>query len=285
MKELEENLYKLFGDVKLVKLSDLVQKIAICSKVRVGPESQKTDKFYEEVSLNDLDEHGIIQLPSKSKDYEKANKTALYNQALNKGDLLLTHRSMKLKIGLYEGRYEHIVIGNSGLMRIQFDKSRCNNTPVYVQAYLQLPLIVEYLNRHSILCSLSIPHIEGGVSYTTGGQSIRRLKAETLLELPIPYFEEGDNPNYFKNLYYANIHICNELEKILQKTRILLKGSDYIRGDALIQQIRSEDKSSLRKKSWETYESILAISATLDKYIVDYNIPKDGKNSIEDEEE
>jgi len=49
----EEELQKLFPNIKVIKLKDITTKIATISKVRVG--ETRTFSEYDEISLNDLD--------------------------------------------------------------------------------------------------------------------------------------------------------------------------------------------------------------------------------------
>ena len=175
MNKLEKILKEKFPNKEIVKLRDLTHKIAGISKIRYGDNC--TDNNYDEISLNYIDAYGRIYIPENQKDSAPANATALTNQALNTGDLIILHRGKVGKMGIVGDRYKRRIVGNNSMIRIQFDKTRKVDTPWFVMQYLQLPYVKEYIDTY-------IP--------SSGSTKRKILNPEILSNIPIPLFEECD---------------------------------------------------------------------------------------------
>ncbi len=257
---LEKELKTIFGDVPIIRLKDLVKKIAIVSHVRVGKEENRVDTPYEHIFISDIDRYGIIHPPKKVREYAPASPTLLKSQALQKGDLIISHRGASLDVGLFDGSYtDKIYIGNNSMIRIQFDDNRKETTPLFVKTYLQLHLVHRYLN------SLA--------SERMSQRNINRkiLSSEELLDLPIPYFEEGDEPQKLQELYFRRIELCGNLYTLYQKIHHLSNSCSILKNDTLVTHIKSN--SLLMEK---TKENDLALIKKLE----DMNIDLDEVKSL-----
>jgi len=187
---LQKILKKEFPGCKIVKLKDLTIKIAGISKVRIGKERTYTD--YDEISLNYIDEHGVVYIPHNHKEVAPANANAMRNQILQEGDLVMTQRGNVGKVGLIGRSYKRAIVGNNSMIRIQFDHNRRKDTPLFVQTYLQLPYVREYLDNQ----------------ITCGSVERKILSSASLSELPIPLFEE--TKGLFQEFLYTRIELSLE---------------------------------------------------------------------------
>jgi len=166
-----DELKNLFQDVKIVTLGDITKKIAIISKVRVNKNRTFTD--YDEISLNNIDHYGNIFVSDKSIKREAANPKAINSQALQYGDLVVNQRTSKMKVGFISNNYKRVIVGNNSMIRIEFDNHDIDKAR-FVQLYLQLPFVQEYLS-----------------SLSTSTKSQRKiLSSAKLQELPIPEYKE-----------------------------------------------------------------------------------------------
>ena len=205
--KLEEILQKEFPHRDIIKLKDLTSKIAGISKVRYG--NNCTNSNYDEISLNYVDEDGYIYI--NEKESPPANETALKNQELHQGDLIILHRGKIGKMGIIGEDYKRRVVGNNSMIRIQFNDNRRNNTPFFVMQYLQLSYVKDYIN-----------------DYIPSSSSIKRkILNPTVLEmLPIPIFKENEfNFKRFiiqkKQLKINIILMKNKLDSLLEKQDLL----------------------------------------------------------------
>ncbi len=173
MNKLQELLQEKFPDTQIVKLKDYTTKIAGISKVRYGDNC--TDRNYCEISLNNVDEYGVIYIPDDYKEPAPANSTALINQTLYENDLIILHRGKIGKMGIIGSNYSKRVVGNNSMIRLQFTHDRKKDTPWFVMQYLQLPYVQEYIHTY-------IP--------SSGSASRKILNPEVLSNLPIPLFKE-----------------------------------------------------------------------------------------------
>ncbi len=173
MNKLEKILKEKFPDKEIVKLEDLTYKIAGISKVRYGDNCR--DDNYDEISLNYIDEYGRIYIPNEQKKSAPANHTALVNQSLSAGDLIILHRGKVGKMGIIGDKYKRKIVGNNSMIRIQFDKNRKVDTPWFVMQYLQLPYVKEYIDTY-------IP--------SSGSTKRKIINPKILSHIPIPAFKE-----------------------------------------------------------------------------------------------
>jgi len=173
MNKLEEILQEKFPGTQIVKLKDYTTKIAGISKVRYGDNCTQIN--YCEISLNYVDEYGVIYIPDDYKEPSPANHTALINQTLNESDLIILHRGKIGKMGIIGRNYDKRLVGNNSMIRIQFHNNYKKDTPWFVMQYLKLSYVQEYIHTY-------IP--------SSGSISRKILNPEVLSNLPIPLFKE-----------------------------------------------------------------------------------------------
>jgi len=190
---IQEILKKEFPSCEIVKLKDIAIKIAGISKVRVG--KSRTWTNYDEISLNYIDEYGVVYIPHDHKEVAPANASAMDTQILNAGDLVMTQRGRVGKVGLIGKGYRRAIVGNNSMIRIQFPHNKKEETPLFVQAYLQLLFVREYLDKQ-ITCSSADRKI---------------LSAASLSELPIPLFEE--TKGLFRDFLYTRMELSLEVAR------------------------------------------------------------------------
>jgi hypothetical protein len=235
---LEAKLKALFPNTEIVKLEDITTKIAGISKVRVGKDRTYTD--YDEISLNDINEYGMVYIPKNPKEVGPANYTAIRSQILQPGDIVMTQRGKVGKVGLIGNNYKRAIVGNNSMIRIQFPHNRNNETSQFVQAYLQLPYVREYLNNQ----------------ITCGSVDRKILSAATLSNLPIPMFKEGDGQ--FTEFLYTRKELSIEAARIEKELQELIELYAKIKDDCValginkydeLQAINIKDKGVLSKLS------------------------------------
>ena len=184
---LEAKLKEAMPENTIVKLGEWTEKIAKISKVNVR---KQKDVAYKEVSMHNIDDNGLIVIPKESI-VKNANLTALETQRLHEGDLVFGYRGKVGKIALVGEESDVPLVGSHSMMKIVFSDDRRNETPRYVQEYLQKELIRSYLNSMlvdkkgvlvlevDVLETLPIPmndEMEGMGKYTT---MINRCKKAT----------------------------------------------------------------------------------------------------------
>jgi hypothetical protein len=201
--KLEQILQEKFPDKEIVTLEDLTFKIAVISKVRYGDNC--TDNNYDEISLNNIDAYGTIYIPEDSNDPAPANHTALINQSLRAGDLIILHRGKVGKMGIIGEDYKRKIVGNNSMIRIQFDKTRKVDTPWFVMQYLQLPYVKEYIDTF-------IP--------SSGSTKRKILNSQILSNIPIPLFEECDGQ--YRELLFNRKQLSIEAANINKKLQNLI---------------------------------------------------------------
>ena len=236
MNKFENKLKELFANAKIVTLKEMTTKIATISKVRVG--QTRTFVAYDEISLNDLDAYGVITVAAVPKYLGPANASAISSQSLREGDLVLTHRGSVFKVGLVGSAYKNVIVGNNSMIRIQFPHAKHKSTPRYVQAYLQLPFVKEYLDSQ----------------ITCGSKERKILSAANLAQLPIPEFDEKSQLFDFLDLYYGRISMTIEAQKLLDEATKIVEHmgvlkesvvSDAINRSHEMEMILQRDESAL----------------------------------------
>ena len=172
--DLQAKLKKEFPDVAIGKLKDLAKKIAVIAKVRVGKERSVLD--YSEVTLADADAYGIIRVDPTKEKPAAANSSAIRSQSLHKNDILVSYRGVDIQVGRIDREYEKPVVSNNSAIRIQFDyedKDIEEEVSIFVQSYLQLPYVKEYI-----------------ASRPQSSQNDRKILSPLFLSnLPIPLFQ------------------------------------------------------------------------------------------------
>ena len=239
MINLEDVLKKEFPNKEIVRLKDITTKIAVISKVRIGNNRTVTD--YDEISLNNIDEYGIIYVPQDSKEVGPAYSSSIESQSLKAGDLVVMHRGRVGKVGLVGTNYKRTVVGNNSMMRIQFPQDKKNETPRFVQAYLQLPYVKEYIDEQ-----LSV------------SKDRKILTAAWLSELQIPLFEEGSGE--FNDLVNTRLTILSEAKKIEDEAKKLIQIFESMRHECVELEINKKDKLEVIKNKDKDLKKLLDIA-------------------------
>ncbi len=216
MFDLKAKLKKEFIGIEIVKLKDLAKKIAVISKVRVGKERSVFD--YHEVTLADVNEHGIITVDFTKEKPAPANGSAIASQALHKNDLLISYRGVDIKIGRIDKEYKKPIVSNNSAIRIQFDyesEEEEEEVSIFVQMYLQLPYVKEYI-----------------VKRPQSSENNRKILSPLFLSnMPIPLFHSR---NYdFKDLINNRLKILNSAKEMLHKMQKLVKKLENHKDEAL----------------------------------------------------
>ena len=138
-------------------------------------------------------------IPEDAKRPEPASYTSVVNQTLNYGDLVLNQRASKMKIGFIgkQGPYEKRMVANNSMIRIQFNENSID-TARFVQLYLQLPYVLEYLN--------ALP---------SSSKSDRKILSSTqLLELPIPEYIEDKQLISLSEVLYPKMELLRQTSEM-----------------------------------------------------------------------
>lgn len=213
MFDLKAKLKKEFIGIEIVKLKDLAKKIAVISKVRVGKERSVLD--YHEVTLADVNKYGIITVDSTKEKPAPANGSAIASQALHKNDLLVSYRGVDIKIGRIDKEYKKPIVSNNSAIRIQFDYESEEEVSIFVQMYLQLPYVKEYIAKRP-----------------QSSENNRKILSPLFLSnLPIPLFYSR---NYdFKDLINNRLKILNSAKDMLHEMQQLVKKLENYKDEAL----------------------------------------------------
>jgi len=191
-KSLENKLADYYGKENITTIGKLAHKISKLSKVHVRT-CDITE--YDEISLQDMDSTCIVKIVQDS-DKKPVNASALERQRLHKGDIVFSYRGKLGKIGLVEEEHPIPLIGNHGMMRIAFDDDRKEDTPRYVQTYLQTPLIKSFVDMM----------LEDN-----------QITVSLLESLPIPMFNEMEGMSSFSTLINKRRDITQKVENLLQQ--------------------------------------------------------------------
>lgn len=219
---LEKILKKEFPNCKIVKLMDITTKIAGISKVRVG--KVRTYTNYDEVSLNYIDEYGVVYIPQNHKEAAPANATAMRTQILQEGDLVMTQRGQVGKVGLIGRSYKRPIVGNNSMIRIQFPNNKREDTPLFVQTYLQLPYVRKYLDNQ----------------ITRGSVDRKILSSASLSELPIPMFKE--TKGLFHDFLYTRMGLSLEATRFKRDLDELIELYDKRKNETVSLAINKPDE-------------------------------------------
>jgi len=221
--KLKKKIQEYMPDTKIVTLADLTHSISKVANVRVR---NKTISKYHELGIENINEEGILSIPKEPKVYAAANESAIKSQSLHAGDIIFGYRGKVGKIGLVNNEFSIPVVTNSGMMRITFNKNRTEETPQYVQIYLQSNLIRTYLN-------------------TTLDEN-NKLSVETLKQLPIPYFEEMSGVSKFSTLFGRRRAMSIEARKIVEEAVSLLKKIEDMESETIsLQTLPLKDLSGI----------------------------------------
>lgn len=199
--KLQQNLRGRFPQLQIISLRELVEKIAVVSKVRVG--NDRTYNNYDEVTPTHTDNYGCLIPHKDGKELGPAYKTLLDSQNLNPGDLLISYRGTKhYSVGRAAKKYTRKTIGNNAAIRIQFKQDEQEELPIMVQSYLNLDYVQEYLQ--------SVATLPQNSKYPR-----KSLTSKILLELPIPKFEVFESAIY-KEQHLYNLEIRDLLHQVCE---------------------------------------------------------------------
>ncbi len=213
---LKENL----PQTKIVTLSELVKSVTKVSNVRVRDNRNITE--YHELGIDSIDDNGVLAISDASKKDKPANESAIESQRLHKGNIIFGYRGKMGKVGLLDKEFTVPIVTNSGMMKITFTHERLEETPRYVQTYLQSNLIRTYLN--------SMLDAKG------------KLSVEILLELPIPYFEEMMGISKFSTLFGRRRAMTLEARRILDAAKELVQMREDMESETISLQTLSHQE-------------------------------------------
>lgn len=238
-KQLTKKLAKEFKDTKIVKLKDITKKIAIVSKVRVTKKREWTN--YDEISLNYIDDYGVVYIPDGFMNQGPASLTAINAQALHYGDLVLNQRTAKMKVGFIGKNYKKVIVGNNSMIRVQFNNDSID-TARFVQLYLQLPYVLEYLNEqagNSIasdafaklqkLCfsnkniNLTLSDYQYHYSELFRKPNRKILSSAQLRELPIPRYTDKEQLISLSEVLYPKMQLIAQAKKMRDDAQRLIE--------------------------------------------------------------
>jgi len=202
LEDLIEKIKEKFPNTPIVRLKDLTKKIAGISKVRRGKEESRTFFDYAEISLVYKNKLDYFYIPESYIGHSPANPTSIRRQALNYHDLIISKRSQyHFNMGLIDKTYYPFktIVGNNGMIRMEFDDDRKEDTPVYIMQYLKLPFVQKFIYKESAPSESTI---------------YKSINLETLRNLPIPTFKEckGQYKDYVHSRLqdYASVHSIKE---------------------------------------------------------------------------
>lgn len=252
MFDLQEKLQEEFSDVEIVTLKDLTKKIAVISKVRVGKERSVTD--YHEVTLTDVNAYGIIEVDLSKGTPAPANSSAITSQRLHKNDLLVSYRGKDIKVARIDREYKVPVVSNNSAMRIQFDcedKEETEEVSLFVQIYLQLPYVKEYIDSRE----------------QTPNTNRKLLSPTFLADLPIPLFESRDYD--FKDFINTRLEMLITAKKMMQEVHNLVNKLENYKDEGLTLYLSTKDYSAdVTRRDLERLEELNYTISLLTKYEV-----------------
>ena len=194
MKRLRAILSEHYGEENIVSLREMVEKVSKISKIHVRV---CNDTNYDEITLKGVDGDGIVKIITDT-EHKPANSSALERQRLHKGDLVFNYRGKIATVGLINHEHDKPLVGNHGMMKITFAQERKEDTPKYVQTYLQTNLIKTFL--FSVMEN-------------------NTLSTELIYSLPIPKFEEIGGFSAFTTLVTRRQEITKKLEELLAQSQ------------------------------------------------------------------
>ena len=253
MFDLKAKLEEEFIGVEIVKLKDLTKKIAVISKVRVGKERNFVN--YDEVTLADTDEYGIIQIDSTKKKPSPANSSAIATQRLHKNDLLVSYRGLDIQVGRIDREYKQPVISNNSAIRIQFeyaDEYEEEEVSIFVQAYLQLPYVKEYIAKRP-----------------QSSENNRKILGPLFLaNIPIPLFHSR---NYdFKELVNNRLKAVNIVKELLEEMQELKVRLENHKNDSLSLYLNSSKLNpEVKDQDIKVLKSLNAAKEKIEKQLKD----------------
>jgi hypothetical protein len=221
---LERILEQEFPKSKQVSLRDMVASVSKVSNVRVRT---RTVEEYYELGIDDVNEAGVLVVPEQPKKFAPANASAIESQRLHRGDLIFGYRGKMGKVGLVDDEFDVPVVTNNGMIRIRFPEDRREDTPRYVQTYLETPLIRTFLD-----------------SMLEDRNGVKVLDVKTIESLPIPYFDEMAGVAKFSTLINRRKSITQAVKKVIEEAEVLLHKRKAFESEAISLQARTLDELS-----------------------------------------
>ena len=208
LEDFKKQLKEKFPNTPIIKLKDLTKKIAGISKVRRGKDENRSFFDYAEISLLYINSLGYFYIPSCYRGHPPANPTSIRKQALNYHDLIISKRSNYfINMGLIEKEPYPFkaIVGNNGMIRVEFDDNRKEDTPLYVMQYLKLPFVQKFIYADSTISQTS-----------TSPSTTNSISVHTLENLPIPAFQEcnGQYKDYVLSRLQDNARLLSITKKI-----------------------------------------------------------------------
>ena len=221
---MEKILEQEFPIEKLVSLREMVASVSKVSNVRVRT---RTIEDYYELGIDDVNDEGVLVVPSNPKKFTPANASAVESQRLHRGDLIFGYRGKMGKVGLIDDEFDTPIVTNNGMIRIRFSDDRLNETPSYVQTYLESPLIRTFLD-----------------SMLEDRKGVKVLSVETIEALPIPYFEEMAGITKFSTIINRRKSITLAVKKVIEEAESLLQKRKAFESEAISLQEKPLDALS-----------------------------------------
>lgn len=222
---LKKILEQEFPHDKLVSLQEMVEKVSKVSNVRVR-DSRKV-KDYNELGIDDINDKGVLTIPKNPKKFAPANESAIKSQRLNKGDLIFGYRGKMGKVGLIDNEFDVPVVTNNGMIRIRFSDGRIDETPRYIQNYLETPLIRTFLDR-----------------MLEDRNGVKMLNVETIEALPIPYFKEMVGMTKFSTIINRRKNNTVAVKKVIGEAELLFHKCKAFESESISLQTKSSDELS-----------------------------------------
>lgn len=223
--ELEKILEQEFPKEKLVRLSEMIASVSKVSNVRVRT---RTVEEYHELGIDDVNDEGVLTIPDEPKKFAPANESAIESQSLHRGDLIFGYRGKMGRVGLIDDEFDVPVVTNNGMIRIRFTEERTEETPRYIQTYLESPLIRTFLD-----------------SMLEDRNGVKVLSVETIEALPIPYFEEMVGITKFSTLINRRKSITLAVKEVIDEAEVLLQKRKAFESESISLQTKSMEELSV----------------------------------------
>ena len=214
-----------FSPDKIVTLQEIIERVSKVSNVRVRTVREIED--YYELGVDDVNEEGVLVVPSNPKKFTPANASAVESQRLHRGDLIFGYRGKMGRVGLVNEEFNTPIVTNNGMIRIRFPDDRLDETPSYVQTYLESPLIRTFLD-----------------SMLEDRKGVKVLSVETIESLPIPYFEEMAGITKFSTIINRRKSITLAVKKVIVEAESLLQKRKAFESEAISLQVKPLDELS-----------------------------------------
>jgi len=222
---LEKILEQEFPIEKLVSLREMVASVSKISNVRVRT---RTVEEYYELGIDAVDDEGVLTIPEDPKQFALANESAIESQRLHRGDLIFGYRGKMGKVGLIDNEFDVPVVTNNGMIRIRFSDGRKDETPRYIQTYLETPLIRTFLDN-----------------MLEDRNGVKMLNVETIEALPIPYFEDMVGMTKFSTIVNRRKKITLAVKELIEEAEMLLIKRKAFESESISLQTKTLDELTI----------------------------------------